>query len=72
MKLAICLCLLSLLNVSSAGNIGVGIGFGSSSRPYDQALRDLKSRNFDQLKTWSIDPEWLEAAQSVYSEVKDF
>ena len=69
---AIFIFLLSLLNVSWAGNIGIGIGFGKSSRPYDQALRDLKSKNFAQLKTWSINPEWLEQAQSVYSEVFDF
>ena len=69
---AIFIFLLSLLNFSLAGNIGIGIGFGSSSRPYDQALRDLKSKNFAQLKTWSINLEWLEQALRVYSEVLDF
>jgi hypothetical protein len=68
-RLAIFLFISSLLDISLAGNIGIGIGFGRSSQPYDQALRDLKNKSFAQLKTWSINPEWLEQAQRVYSQV---
>jgi len=71
-RLPVFLFILSLLDISLAGNIGIGIGFGRSSRPYDQALRDLKSKRFTQLKTWSINPAWLEQAKRVYSQVYFF
>ena len=70
-------CLLSLvltigiqiLEISGSETVGVGVGFGQSSKPYSDALNQLRQNGIFVLKTWSINPEWLDAVQSVYSDV---
>ena len=69
--LGICLALL-VPNCSAGGKLGVGIGFGRSSKPYNEALQTIKSWGISALKTWSINPEWLNAVQQVYGGVSFF
>ena len=51
---------------SAAGKLGIGIGFGRSSKPYNNALQTIRKMGIYALKTWSINPEWLDAVQIVY------
>ena len=67
MKLFIIFLFSNLVAFGNAGDVGVGVGFGQSSQPYDQALSKLKELNFFRLKTWSINPEFLGQVQNVYS-----
>jgi hypothetical protein len=53
--------------VSGQGKLGIGIGFGRSSRPYQEALRRIKDKGIFALKTWSINPEWLNAVEVTIS-----
>ena len=66
--LVICL-VLGIHDGSAGGRLGVGIGFGRSSRPYGEALQKVKSWGISALKTWSINPEWLDAVRQVYGDV---
>ena len=69
--LGICL-VLGIQDCSAGGNLGIGIGFGRSSRPYNVALQKIKSWGITALKTWSINPDWLNAVQQVYGGVSFF
>lgn len=47
-------------------DIGLGLGFGKSSRPYPDALKILKSQGVRKIKTWSINSDWLYQVETVY------
>ncbi|XP_012557434.1 uncharacterized protein LOC100210757 isoform X1 [Hydra vulgaris] len=47
-------------------DIGIGLGFGKSSRPYPDALTVLKNLGIRKIKTWSINPDWLYQAELIY------
>ena len=66
--LGICLALV-IASCSAGGKLGVGIGFGRSSKPYNEALQTIKSWGISALKTWSINSEWLDAVKQVYGDV---
>jgi len=55
--------------VSGGEALGIGLGYGSSSRPYADALQRLRDNGVTVLKTWNINPDWLDAVQTVYSDV---
>ena len=59
----------SATEISGAETLGVGLGFGGSSRPYTDALQRLRDNGVTVLKTWNINPDWLDAVQSVFSDV---
>jgi hypothetical protein len=63
------LALLFGLQISGSERVGVGLGFGQSSKPYSDALNQLRQNGVFVLKTWNINPDWLSAVQSVYSDV---
>lgn len=52
-----------------AGSVGVNLGFGGSSRPYGEALQHLKDRGVRFIKTFSINPDWLNEVEAVYAGV---
>jgi hypothetical protein len=60
---------LQILEISGSERVGVGLGFGQSSKPYSDALNQLRQNGVFVLKTWNINPDWLSAVQSVYSDV---
>lgn len=47
--------------------MGIGFGLiGKNPMPYEPALRLLKDRGVDTLKTWSISPDWLKVVRDVF------
>ena len=63
--LGICL-VVGIQYCSAAGKLGIGIGFGRSSKPYNNALQTIQKMGIYALKTWSINPEWLDAVQIIF------
>jgi hypothetical protein len=61
---------LLISQTSGTGTLGVGVGFGRSSQPYTEALSKLRGNGVSILKNWSVNPDWLDAVESVYSDVR--
>jgi len=74
MKLSVVLLSLTIFFVSQhpqvhAGSVGVNLGFGRSSQPYGDALFRIRDRGVSYIKTFSINPDWLNEVEAVYSGV---